>query len=91
MAPPSGPQPTIRGIRVYAWAQPLGGRGSGPPKIWTDFPPQLFTYLLMGSGGGNRLRQTGNGYTFLIFFLEKGSKTPHQEIGPPTLTTWLRP
>jgi len=48
--------------------------------------PQLFTQLF---GGGNRLRQTG--YTFLIFFLEKGSITPDQEIGPPNFDNVVAP
>jgi len=33
-------------------------------------------------GVGNGLRQTG--YTFLIFFVEKGSNTSDQETGPPS-------
>ena len=38
----------------------------------------------------NRLRQTGFIYLSNFFSLEKGSNTPDQEIGPPTLKTWLR-
>jgi len=44
--------------------------------------------FLLGVWWGNKLRQTG--YTFLKKFLEKGSNTLDQEIGPPTLKTWLR-
>jgi len=64
-----------------------GGSGKGfrTPKIWMD--PRLFMKLFRGGLMG--LRQTG--YTFLIFFPEKGSDTPDREIGPPTLKTWLRP
>jgi len=31
------------------------------------------------------------GYTFLIFFLEKGSITPDQEIGPPNFDNVVAP
>ena len=54
--------------------------------MWTD-PPTFYVAFWRESGGGNRLRQTG--YTFLNFSLEKGSNTPDQESGPPTLKTWL--
>jgi len=73
-------------IHSYAWAQLLGELGSRPPpKKKLDGPPTSYVAF----GGGNRLRQTG--YTFLIFFLEKGSNTPDREIGPsPTLKTLRR-
>ena len=65
-----------------------GGRG-GPDPQKNGWTPNFYVAFRWGSGGGNnRLRQTG--YTFLIFFLERGSNTTDQEIGPLTLKTWLR-
>ena len=53
-----------------------------PPKKEKklDRAPTFYVGFWWRCGGGNRLRQTG--YTCLIFFLEKGSNTPDQEIGP---------
>ena len=63
-----------------------GVRGVQPPKFGQT-PNVAFWW---GSGVGNRLHQTG--YTFLNFFSREGQcNTSDQEIGPPTLKTWLRP
>jgi len=37
------------------------------------------------------MQPTAPNWVDLIFFLQKGSNTLHQGIGPPTLKTWLRP
>ena len=58
--------------------QPLGvGKGvRTPPLLKFGWPPTVYVSFWWG----NRLLQTG--YTFLIFFLEKGSDTTDQEIRP---------
>jgi len=57
------------------------GRGSpDPPQKKLDGSPNFLRSFLIGSGGGNRLRQTG--YTFLKKILAKGSYNPDEETGP---------
>ena len=64
--------------RLPARAQPLGGRGSGPPKFgWTT--PTFYVAALCSAR--NWLYHP---YFVLYNNLDQG-------IGPPTLKTWLRP
>jgi len=61
----------------------VGSEMSGSPEKRKKIgqSPNFYVGFWWRCGEGNRLRQTG--YTCLIFFLEKGSNTPDQEIGPP--------
>ena len=65
-----------------------GGRGGADPQK-LDGPPTIYVAFWWGSGGDNRLRQTG--YTLLNFFWTKGSNTSDQEIGPPNFENVVAP
>ena len=77
------------GCRMCPRAQPLVGRGGGGIRTplqknnWTTQPLRSFF------GGGNRLRQCG--CAFLQKFLEKGSNTADQELGPPNFENVVAP
>ena len=65
------------------------GAPDPPPKKKIGRPPNVSIAFWWGSDGGNRLRQTG--YSFLKKFLEKGSNTPDQGIGPPNFKNAVAP
>ena len=65
-----------------------GGRGGADPQK-LDGPPTIYVAFWWGSGGDNRLRQTG--YTLLNFFRRKAVIPQTKKLDPPTLKMWLRP
>jgi len=65
------------------------GEEVGGVRTPKNLDPNFLHSFLVGSDGGNRLRQTG--YTVLISFWRRAVIPQTKKLDPPTLKTWLQP